>query len=136
VRQCPGRTGRRVLHLHTAFRKDGADPIGVVEALLTPRLAPQREEDVDQRRDRVAHLLAAAVAREISKPDDQVTHLSSYPIPFIRAGNIRDPLMQNGLHLQDGHHQPVEVESIEDALILSGLGPAWGRGQRRTRTIL
>jgi len=40
--------------------------IGVVEALLTPRLASQREEDVAQRCDGLAHRLAPAVAREIS----------------------------------------------------------------------
>jgi hypothetical protein len=105
------------LNLHTALRQDGAQAIGVVESLLTPRFASHREEDVDQGCDSLAYFLAPAVACERAKADDEVTHLSPYPIPIVPARNVPDPFLDHTLHLQDGRHQAVDVESIDSAII-------------------
>src|SRR6266576_2283228 len=120
VRQEPRRPGGGVLNLDAALPEDRAQTIRVFEALLTPRLATQREEDIDKRRHVLADIVAPAAAYEVAEADDQVAHLGPRPVALIGANHIRRPLVEHALGLEDGRHDAVDVASIEGVTALKG----------------
>src|SRR5256885_14743093 len=110
----PGTTPSRggVLNLDAALPEDRAQTIRVFEALLTPRLATQREEDIDKRRHVRADIVAPAAAYEVAEADDQVAHLGPHPVALIGADQIRRPLVEDVLGLEDSRDDSVDIASI------------------------
>src|SRR2546426_1934124 len=144
----PGSPGGCVLNLDAALHEDRAQTIRVFEALLTPRLATQRDEDVDKGRHVLANIVVAAAAYEFAEADDKVAHLGPCPIALIRADHVCRPLVEQALGLEDGGDDPVDVASIEGVTALKspfprlvehwravhalGLGRAGGQGRSRS----